>query len=503
MNNLVVAPVVIPLVTGALLLFWPHRLTWQRWVSAISLAGGLAVALSLMRRVWTSGIQPFYAGNLPAPYGITFVADLTSAAFVTVSTLAALAVLLFAMHALPEKAQARYFYAGFQFLLVGVNGSFLTGDIFNLFVFFEVMLLASYLLMSLGGSRLALQETLKYVLINSVASSFFLLGVAGLYRAYGTLNLADLMQRAGATPSGGWLTAIAIVFLVVFGVKAAIVPLHFWLPQSYFAGPTPIIAFFGGILSKVGIYAILRTFTTLFVEEPGLTHERILLPVALVTMVVGILGAVAQTDFKKILSYHIVSQIGYMLLGVALGTPLAIAGTIIFVAHQMVVKSALFLCAGATERVSGTTDLERTSGLATTHGGFATLFLAAALALVGVPPLSGFFGKLTLIRAGFEAGRYLSVAVAIVVGLGTLFSMIKIFRLSFWGEVKGERRLDARSGEFRRLLVPIGLLVLCAVGIGIGAEQVFHYAAAAAEQLLDRQGYVAAVIPGIETGLGR
>jgi len=496
-SNLVVAPIVIPLVAGAFLLFSPGRLAWQRWVSAFSIVSGLAVDLALMRLVWTGGIQPFYAGNLPAPFGITFVADLVSVAFATVSTLAAFAVLLFAMQTLEEEVQARYFYAGFQFLLVGVNGAFFTGDIFNLFVFFEVMLLASYLLMALGAGRLQLRETLKYVLINSVASSFFLLGVAGLYRAYGTLNMADLMMRASAAPSGGWLAAVAVIFLVVFGTKAAIVPLHFWLPASYFAAATPVVAFFGGILSKVGIYAILRTFTTLFVEEPTFTHDTLMLPIALLTMVVGILGAIAQTDFKKILSYHIVSQIGYMLFGIALGTPLAVAGTIIFVAHQMVVKTALFLCAGATEKVAGSTELEKTSGLLVSHGTFTALFFVAALALVGVPPLSGFFGKLTLIRAGLEAGRFLSVAVAVVVGLGTLFSMIKIFRLSFWGEVKGERRLSEASPAFRRLLLPIGMLVAGSIAIGLGAEQVFSYAWAAAEQLLDRQGYISAVIPGL------
>lgn len=502
MSNLVVAPVVIPLFTGALLLFAPRRLAWQRWASAASLAIGCVVNFALMQSVWREGIQPFYAGNLPAPFGITFVADLASAAFVTVTSVTALAVVLFSMYSLEERVEQGYYYAAFQFLLVGVNGSFLTGDIFNLFVFFEVMLLASYLLISLGGRRLQLQETLKYALINNVASGFFLLAVAGLYRTYGTLNMADLAVRASAGGSNGWLSVIAIVFLVVFGVKAAMVPLHFWLPQPYFAGPTAIVAFFGGILSKVGVYTILRTFTLIFVEEPGWTHERILLPLALLTMVVGIIGAIAQTDFKKILAFHIVSQIGYMLMGIAFFTPLALAGTIIFVVHQMIVKSGLFLCAGAAERIGGTTELKEMSGLMTTHGGFAALFFVGALALVGVPPLSGFFGKLTLIRAGLQAEHFLSVALAIAVGLGTLFSMIKIFRLSFWGEVRGERKLSRQSLEYRRMLLPVGALVVLALAIGLGIEQVLTYAQAAAEQLLDRQAYVGAVLPNVEMEWG-
>lgn len=502
MNNLVVAPIVIPLITGAVLIFSPRRLSFQRWVSVASCLIGLVVNIALMHRVWNQGIQPFYAGNLPAPFGITFVADLMSAAFVTVTSVTALAVLFFSIYSLDEQMEQSYYYAAFQFLLVGVNGSFLTGDIFNLFVFFEVMLLASYLLISLGGRRLQMQETLKYALINNVASSFFLLAVAGLYRTYGTLNMADLAQRISASDSNGWLSAIGIVFLVVFGVKAAMVPLHFWLPQPYFAGPTAIVAFFGGILTKVGVYTILRTFTLIFVEETAWTHGRVLLPLALLTMVVGIIGAIAQTDFKKVLAFHIVSQIGYMLMGIAFLTPLALAGTIIFVAHQMIVKSGLFLCAGAAERISGTTDLKEMSGLMTTHGGLAALFFLAALALVGVPPLSGFFGKLTLIRAGLEAQRFFSVALAITVGLGTLFSMIKIFRLSFWGEVRGERRLSRESVEYKRMMLPVGALVVLAVAMGLGAEHVLTYAQAAAEQILDRRAYVAAVLPGIGLDLG-
>src|SRR5690606_13696056 len=331
----------------------------------------------------------------------------------------------------------------------------------------------------------------------------FLLGVAGLYRTYGTLNMADLAVRISLSDSGGWLTVLGVIFLVVFGVKAAMVPLHVWLPEAYTAGPTAIVGFFGGVLSKVGVYALLRTFTLLFVEDVGFTHHRLLLPLALITMVVGIIGAVAQTDFKRILSYHIVSQIGYMLLGIALYTPLAIAGTIVFVAHQMAVKTVLFLCAGAAERVTGTTNLKRMGGLLTTHGALGALFLVAALALVGVPPLSGFFGKLTLVQAALEAGRFGSGATALAVGLGTLFSMIKIFRLSFWGDVLGDRRINKDSQEFQALLVPIVVLVVFSAAMGAGAHYVLGYALEAAQQLLDGQAYIQAVLgqfpPGGDT----
>lgn len=494
MSNLVVAPVVMPLLTGAVLLFAPRRLAWQRGVSIVSALLVVAVGLILVRTAWQGGIQVFQAGNWPAPFGITLVADLTSALLVSATSVAALAVVLFSPYGMGKDREELYYYAGFHFLLVGVHGSFLTGDIFNLFVFFELMLLASYLLVALGGTAVQLRETFKYALINNVASGFFLLGVAWLYRTYGTLNMADLALRVSMSESNGWLSVIAVLFIVVFGVKAAVFPLYGWLPGSYFAGPTPVVAFFGGVLSKVGIYALLRTFTLIFVEDPAFTHRGVLLPLALITMVIGIIGAIAQTDFKRILSFHIISQIGYMLMGIGLLTPLAIAGTIIFVVHQMVVKTVLFLTAGAAEQVTGTTDLRKMSGLLTSHGPLGVLFLIAALALVGIPPLSGFFGKLTLLQAGVEARAFFSVAVALIVGLGTLFSMIKIFRYSFWGEEKGLRLLDKNSPAFRGLLAPIALLVVVSAALGLGAEHVITYTSASAQQLLSGQAYIEAVL---------
>lgn len=493
MNNLVAAPIVLPLATGAIVIL-TRRLPVQRSLSLLSVALGVVVSLRLAAQVWTEGVQTLNLGDWPAPFGIVLVADLTSAAFVAATYVAALAVLLFAFHSLERAQEEHFYYPAFQYLLVGVNGSFLTGDIFNLFVFFELLLMSSYLLAALGGRRAQLRETLKYVLINNVVSGFFLLGVAGLYRTYGTLNMADLAVRIQTSDSGGWLSVIAVVFLVVFGLKAAMVPLHVWLPETYTAAPAAVVAFFAGVLSKVGVYALLRTYTLLFVEDVAFTHHWLLLPLALATMVVGIMGAVAQSDFKRILSYDIVSQIGYMLLGIAVFTPLSIAGTVIFVLHQMVVKTVLFLCAGAAERVTGTSHLQRIGGLMTTHGPLAVLYLMAGLALVGVPPMSGFFGKVALIRAALEAERFVSAAIAIVVSLGTLYSVIKIFRLGFWGEVLGDRRLNKDSREFRGMLAAIGGLVAVSALMGLGAQFILDYATAAAGQLLDGQAYIRAVL---------
>ena len=387
-----------------------------------------------MHRVWNEGIQAFLAGNFPAPFGIALVADLTSVGFVLATSLAALAVLYFSFFSLERQQEEHYFYAAFQFLLVGVNGSFLTGDIFNLFVFFELMLVASYLLIALGGRRMQLRETLKYALINNAASGFFLLGVAGLYRTYGTLNMADLAVRIGMSESNGWLSVIAVVFWWCSGSRQPWCPFTSGCPDRTSPGRRPLSLSSAASCRRWACMRCSEPIRSFLWKNVAFTHQHVLLPLALITMVIGIIGAIAQTDFKSILSFHIVSQIGYMLMGIAMFTPLAIAGTIIFVLHQMVVKSVLFLCAGAAEQVTGTSDLRKMSGLLTTHGSLAGLFLVAALALIGVPPLSGFFGKLTLVQAGIQAEHFFSVAVALAVGSGTLFSMIKIFRLSFWGE---------------------------------------------------------------------
>jgi multicomponent Na+:H+ antiporter subunit D len=443
----------------------------------------------LLWSVYTDGILVSMMGNWPPPFGIALVADLLSAIMVVMSATMGLAVLLYSFGDIDRAREQWGYYPLFQLLLMGINGSFLTGDLFNLFVFFEVMLVASYVLLSLGGEPGQLQESFKYLVLNLLASTVFVASVGILYGVTGTLNMADLSQKIAQTERSGLMTALSMLFLFVFGVKAAIFPLFFWLPDSYPEPPTAISAIFGGLLTKVGVYALIRSFTLLFVQDVAFTHTLILVLAAL-TMIIGVLGAIVQNHFKRILSYHIISQIGYMILGLGIYTPLALAGSIFYVIHHITVKTALFLISGITERATGTQQLKDMGGLLNTYPLVATLFLVAALSLAGMPPFSGFFAKLTLLTAGMQEQQYVYVGVALAGSFLTLVSMSKIYLYVFWGETKQKREGRVRQVD---LLLPVTFLVLVTVSLGLVGEPVFQLSQQAAAQLFSRETYIAAV----------
>jgi multicomponent Na+:H+ antiporter subunit D len=288
-----------------------------------------------------------------------------------------------------------------------------------------------------------------------------------------------------------------MLFLVAFGIKAAIFPLFFWLPASYHTPPVAVSAIFAGLLTKVGVYALIRVFTLLFVQDVSYTHSLILI-VAGLTMVTGVLGAAAQDEFRRILSFHIVSQIGYMLMGLALFTPLALAGSIFYIIHHIIVKTNLFLISGVVYRLSGTYQLKKLGGLYQSSPGIAMLFLIPALSLAGIPPLSGFWAKFTLVRAGLEVEQYAIVATALGVGLLTLFSMTKIWAEAFWKEkpAAGDEDAARTNQTGLPLLLPIIILATVTVSIGLITEPVFRLASQAAEQLLNPADYIRAVLGG-------
>ncbi|MFO7254475.1 MULTISPECIES: proton-conducting transporter membrane subunit [Limnochorda] len=492
LSNLPVLPVVVSLLFAVLLILGHGRLRYQRAVGAAGVLAALVADLILFTTVLREGPLVYRAGDWPAPYGILFVADRLNVLLVLVAGVVGAITFWFAVRSLDEARQRAFFYPLFHVQLAGVYGAFLTGDLFNLFVFYEVTLLASFVLLTLGGERFQLQEGLKYVIINTLSSAFFLVGVAILYRTLGTVNMADLAVKVASAPDQGWLLVIAVVFVVVFGLKAAIFPLYFWLPYSYPTAPTAIAGLFAALLSKVGIYSLFRVFTLIFVGQVSVTHHGLFLVLASFTMVLGVLGPVAQMDFKRILAFHIVSQIGYMLMGLGFYTPVALAGGIYHIVHNMVIKTGLFLTAGATEEVTGTSHLERMSGLLRSHPVLAAVFFMSGLSLAGMPPFSGFFSKLALMVGGLQAGGYLVVAISVAVSFLTLFSMIKIWRYVYWGPDRGERRLDARATS--PLVWPAAALLLISVGMGLGASFVFDYSYATALELMDPARYVAAVL---------
>src|SRR5690606_17099227 len=316
-----------------------------------------------------------------------------------------------------------------------------------------------------------------------------------LYGITGTLNMAHLSVQLAESDQTALVTVVAVLFMIAFGIKAALFPLFFWLPASYPVAPNAITALFAGLLTKVGVYALIRVFTLLFTQDVGYTHS-ILLVLSGLTMVSGVLGAAAQNEFRRILSFHIISQIGYMVMGLALFTPLALAGAIFYIIHHIIVKTNLFLISGAVRRLQGSYELAQLGGLYRSRFGLAVLFLIPAMSLAGLPPLSGFWAKFVLIRASFETDQPVIAAVALVVSLLTLFSMTKIWAEVFWKprpETAPEPpRLSARM--WGQLLAPIVSLATLTVLIGLFAEPVFALSFDAAEQLLSTREYVGAVL---------
>jgi multicomponent Na+:H+ antiporter subunit D len=433
-------------------------------------------------------------GSWPAPFAITLVADLLSAMMVVLTALVGAAVVTYSEADVASEEKASAYYPLVMVLLTGVCGAFLTGDLFNLFVWFEVMLISSFVLLALGGKRQQLEGAIKYVTLNLIASALFLAGVGLLYGLTGTLNLADLHVRLGAMPSSNVLDAIAMLLLVAFGLKAAVFPLFFWLPASYHTAPVAVSALFAGLLTKVGVYALLRVFTLVFVHRPVFAHELILV-VAGLTMVTGVLGAAAQVEVRRILSFHIVSQIGYMIMGLGLADALGLAGSIFYVAHHIIVKTNLFLVSGLMQRSgAGSGQLAALGGLWRERPGLSLLFLIPALSLAGIPPLSGFFAKLVLVQAGLQQGRYVIVVVALLVGLLTLFSMTKIWGEAFWAPSPK----PLRAGPLPRVLLApcLGLAALTLL-ISVHPAGLLSFASRAAEQLLDPSAYVSVVLGGL------
>lgn len=491
--NLLAIPIVLPMVTGVLLVFIQGR-SLQRWISALSCAAGLGVAVTLLTKVWDDGVVTLNVGGFPAPYAIVLVSDLLSAMMLLLTMIVSSAIVAHSIIDTEKVEKRRFYYAFIQFLIMGISGSFLTGDLFNLFVWFEVMLFSSYILVTLGGGAFQLREGFKYVILNVFASSLFLVGVGVVYASVGTVNMADLAVKVAAVENTGLALAMAFLFLLVFGIKAAIFPLYFWLPRSYDAPPTAVAAIFGGLLTKVGVYALIRVFTLIFVGHPQITHSLILW-IAGFTLIVGVLGAIAQADVRRIISYHVISHIGYMLMGLGIFTPFALAGSLFYLAHDTIVKTALYLMAGVTEHLTGTTDLRRFRGLMVHYPGFAALFFIGALSLVGIPPLSGFFGKFVLVQAGFQAGEYAMAAVALAVSLLILYSMIYIFKEGFWGKADSqEEGAFKRKPDYRALMVPATALVLLSVAMGLGAEFVARFTGESAAQLLNAEAYIHAVL---------
>jgi multicomponent Na+:H+ antiporter subunit D len=494
-SALIVLPIVLPLAAAGVSQAMNRLPRVQRLVSIVTLTAAVAVSVVLVFVVDAHDAVVAHVGGWPAPIGITLIADRLSAIMVAVSAVTVLAVLIYAIGSPRTADKAASFHPVYLVLAAGVSASFLTSDLFNLFVAFEVMLVSSYVLITMGGTRAQVRHGMTYVVINLLASTLLITAVGLTYAATGTVNMADLATKLPDLDPG-LRNSLGVLFLVVFGIKAALFPLFFWLPDSYPTAPAPVTAIFAGLLTKVGVYAILRTQTLLFGHDGPST---LILALAAITMVVGVLGAIAQDDVKRLLSFHIISQIGYMVFGLGLFTVAGLAAAVFFIVHQIVVKTTLFLVGGLVEDATGTGQLHRLGGLAHSARFAAVAFMAVALSLAGIPPLSGFVGKLALVQAGFAAGAHTVVAVSLAVSLLTLFSMVKVWAGVFWGKAD-EPPPIAASMDAPRLHFP-GIMVgstaaITAVSLVIAlfAGPLYAYAERAAEDLMDPSRYVAEVM---------
>ncbi|QFT90379.1 Na(+)/H(+) antiporter subunit D [Bacillus sp. THAF10] len=491
MNNLVIMPILIPLITATILLLIPKRTKLQKVISIISLTLSTTAAFTLVHTVYTNGIQTLEVGGWRPPFGIVLVADMLSSLLVLTGIIVSFACILFAFRSIGEAREKYYFYAFTQFLITGVMGAFLTGDIFNLFVFFEVMLMSSYVLIVIGGTRAQLRESLKYVLVNVISSGLFIVALAYLYGLVGTLSMADISQKIAQAGQTEIVTVVAILFLIVFGLKGGIFPLYFWLPGSYQAPPYAITALFGALLTKVGVYAIYRTFTLIFYHEPHITHT-IIAVLAGITILIGAIGAIAYWDVKKILIYNIVTAIGVIVYGIAIATETGYAGSIYYLIHDMVIKGALFLLAGSMYTITGTDNIKKMGGLIKRHPLLGWLFFTACLALAGIPPLSGFVGKILLVQGGLDQGHYLFVGIMLFSSLLVLYSVMKIFMNCFFREEAISAKEE--KGSTKGLVYPSVILIAISAFLGLGAEFVYPYVYEAAETLKDPSIYIQAVL---------
>lgn len=490
MNNIIVMPMVIPLLTGILLVFLRPYVKAQRVFSLVSIVATVAVSVYILNLIQADGILRLDFGGWLPPYGISFVADSFSMLLVLTTAIVTGILLIYAFSSIGRAHENMFFYPFVFFLIAGVNGSFLTGDLFNLFVCFEVMLLSSYVLITLGGRKVQLVESIKYISINVLSSWFFLVGIAYLYGTVGTLNMAHLSVRIAEVGQGPLLTVISIIFLIVFSLKSGLL-LYFWLPGSYSAPPTVVAALFGALLTKVGIYAMFRVFTLIFYHEPGVTHLMIGI-MAGITMIGGSIGAIAYNDIRKIVSYNVVIAVGFILVGLAVSTEVAIQGSIYYLIHDMIIKALLFLIAGTMIYLTGTARIENMSGLIRNYPLLGWLFFITMLSLAGIPPLSGFIGKVYVGQGAIESGAFVLLAIAFLSSIFVLYSLLRIFLNCFWGEtiINEDDDVPLKKG----MLIPIVLFGILTIALGVGAEGLAPYVSDAARTLTNPDIYIDAVL---------
>ncbi|RCW43730.1 multisubunit sodium/proton antiporter MrpD subunit [Halopolyspora algeriensis] len=507
MTALVALPVLLPLMAAGLSLAFGRFADIQRVLGLVVLGAIIVNAALLLYVADVHGPIVLQLGGWPAPLGITLIADRLAALLLLVSSVVTFAVLIYSIGQrvadYGRGTSSTTFHPIYLMLCAGVSLAYLTGDLFNLFVAFEIMLSSSYVLITRRTTATRVRPGMTYTIVSLTSSILFLTVIALVYAATGTVNLADLAQRVSELPDG-LQSSLGLLMTIVFGVKAAMVPLHFWLPDSYPNAPAPITAVFAGLLTKVGIYAMIRTQTLVFQHE---STWQLMLAIALLTMIVGALGALAQDDLNRMLSFLLVSHIGYMLFGLGVYDIAGLTGVILYVVHHITVQATLFLVSGLITRHTGTVALSRMGGLAKAAPLVAVLFSIPALTLSGVPPFSGFVAKLALLQAGVDAGTWAAYGVAggaVLTSLLTLYAVARVWSRAFWGRPQEPAGDPDPSDELvvgtgttsPAMMVASGVLAATSVLIAVAAGPLADISGRAAVDLMHGETYRTAVLGG-------
>jgi multicomponent Na+:H+ antiporter subunit D len=527
MTALLLSPMLIPMITAVLCFTFWKQVRLQRILSVCSVTALVFAAVTLLYRIVTDGPYATQAGGWAAPYGITFVADTFSAIMVLLNAVTSFACILYSTGSIDPRRERNGFHGLMQALIAACSGAFLAGDLFNMYVWFEIMLMSSFVLLTLGGQRKQLEGAIKYVALNLLSSSLFLSALGILYGLVGTLNLADMSVKLAHVDNPPLMTATAMLFLVAFGIKAGIFPFFFWLPASYHTPPHVVSALFAGMLTKVGVYSIIRVFTLVFSQEIHIS-ATLIVALAGATMVTGVLGAAAQFEIRRILSFHIISQIGYMLMGLGVAgvalvkaatlqtelgadapevaamrsaAAISLTGSVFYILHHIIVKANLFLVGGIIDRLRHSAELKQIGGLYKERPYLALLFMIPAMSLAGIPILSGFWAKLVLIVGAVKAEAYTITVIALLVSVLTLFSMTKIWAEAFWKPQPDPAPQpddfgpdDQPRGGLFPMYAAVAFLASLTLVIGVSAGPAYRLAERASNELLTRTPYIEAVM---------
>ena len=508
-ENWIVLMILIPMATGVLSAALKGFVTAQRIVGLISLLGLVCTAFVLNGMLGGGdGILFSYMGEWAPPYGIAIVYDGLSGTMLTVASFVSLCAYLCCWSMLPRDMERSWFHPLFHLLVLGVNFSFLTGDLFNLFVAFEIMLLASYALLCLGGRREQIVHAHKYVILNLVGSTVFVLVAGLIYGMVGTLNYADLARIAQEALAGtrelpAGFSALSIALLFVFALKAAVFPLWFWLPDTYHTLPAPLTGLFAALLSKVGIYAVLRlypsTFATPGIGELGFSQLALSFAAGL-TMVVAILSAFSAVDLRRVLSMLLIAHVGYLIFGISLMTPEAHAGTLHYMAQEMLLLAGLFVAAGLVIERSGTADIREMGGMMKVMPKTSGVFFLLSMGMIGIPPLSGFYGKALMIREGADQGAWWLVGATVFAAVMTTGALLRVWTRVFWSPTRGpgvDLPEGAAFGPYpSRPSVSFGLgaLALASVVFSLAAEPTLVWTKNATRELTAPNDYIATIL---------